>query len=684
MSRIQKLETIYKEQLTSKHIKDTSVFIQSIIDADITKGKYARFLLECFLNDKFLEEDLIGGLNSTVGQAISLFDKHKSKLPIEKRSVYALNKETGEALYQSPGDLWNSVKQFQGELSGKELKKEEQEKIYRETEFVYKDEKTGFQIISPLTEESAKWWGKGTRWCTSAENNNMFWNYAKDSPLFILLMPNGQKLQLWNNENDIQFMDEADKIVSKNYIKENWDILEPIVKDFRNIKYLPDEYLTTDKCLEAIKKDSKSFCSLPEKFKTKELCNYIMEYHPVFFQFLPDKYKEDMIKKYFNNTKEMIKYIPKEFRDYNLCLEAVKQNGMALEYVPIELRTPELCKLAIHNGLVSYTAIPSHIYDLELYELVVKNNGYYLQIIPENIINYKMCYNAILTDPNSFQYIPDEYRTYELCKKAMELAIENKTPISFKYLKTILNKYKTKELYELAVKNDGETLFLIPEEYKTQKLYNLAIRNNIDILFGIPEEYKTKEFYINMLSSSSKSIQLMDLLPEKLQTEEMFSIAIEQNGNNLQYIPKELITKKLCDLAFKNKKSGLEYIPEKYITKKQCLDAINKYPHFLSYIYHYSFKNDIYDTIIKHRPSDIKYLLFEDITPELCELAVKQNGLTLCHVPKHLKTQELCELAIINDSSAMAYVPDEHKPYITNQYFNQIKVKENYCFPNTF
>jgi hypothetical protein len=204
MSRIKKLENHYQEQLKEHKIKNVSEFIQFIVDADITKGKYARFLIESFLNDKFLEEDLVGGLESTVGQAISLFDKHKDKLPIEQRSVFALDKETGEALYQSPGDLWNSVKQYQGELSGKELKKEEQEQIYRETEFIYKDEETGFQIVSPLTKESAQWWGKGTRWCNSADNDNMFWNYALYEPLLILLMPNGDKLQLWKNGDDIQ------------------------------------------------------------------------------------------------------------------------------------------------------------------------------------------------------------------------------------------------------------------------------------------------------------------------------------------------------------------------------------------------------------------------------------------------------------------------------------------------
>jgi hypothetical protein len=106
MSRIKKLETHYQKQLTEKKIKDISAFIHSIVDADITKGKYARFLIESFLNDKFLEEDLIGGLDSTVGQAIRLFDKHKGKLPLEQRSVYALDEETGEALYHQHNNLF--------------------------------------------------------------------------------------------------------------------------------------------------------------------------------------------------------------------------------------------------------------------------------------------------------------------------------------------------------------------------------------------------------------------------------------------------------------------------------------------------------------------------------------------------------------------------------------------------
>jgi hypothetical protein len=325
MSRIQKLENIYKEQLKDKDIKQISDFVQSIFDVDITKGKYARFLIESFLNNKFLEEDLIGGLNSTVGQAISLFDKHKGKLPVHERSVYALDKETGKALYQSPGDLWNNMKQYQGELSGKELKKEEQEKIYRETEFIYKDEETGFQIISPLTEESAKWWGKGTRWCTSAEKNNLFWSYAEKSPLLILLMPNGNKLQLWNNDNDIQFMNEADNDIELKYIEQHWKLLEPICLWLNDLKFVPKQYQIYELCELAVKQDGKALEYVPKEYKDYNLCMEAVK----------------------NDGSVIMHPILETFIDYNLYLEATKQDKHALVFFSHKYKTEFLKNINI-------------------------------------------------------------------------------------------------------------------------------------------------------------------------------------------------------------------------------------------------------------------------------------------------------------------------------------------------
>ena len=452
MSRIQKLETHYQEQLKKHQIKDVSEFIQTILDVDITKGKYARFLIEAFLNDKFLEEDLIGGLDSTVGQAISLFDKHKSKLPENMRSVYALNQETGEVLYQSPGDLWNSVKQYQGELSGKELKKEEQEKIYRETEFVYKDEETGFQIVSPLTEESAKWWGKGTRWCTSADKNNMFWNYAEKAPLFILLMPNGDKLQVWKNGNQIQFMDESDNDVTLDYIEQHWTILEPICLWLNDIKYIPEKYLTLKLCELAVKQNGMALQYVPEHLKTKEL--------------------------------------------YEL---AVQQNGDALFYIPKELRTPDLCNMAISNNEHCLQYVPDELITPELCKMIIQQNGDALQFIPEKYKNKELCKIAIEKDGMALEYIPKELRTKELC----EIAVKNNGLTLYYIPENII----TEELCKIAVKQNEKSLQCVPLELRTKELCELVVTKNDSVLEYVPEEYIKPglyEIHFNLLKENLK------------------------------------------------------------------------------------------------------------------------------------------------------------------------------------
>ena len=396
-NRIEKIYNQYYQQLKGKKNKNIFVFIQSIIDSDITKGKYVRFLIEAFLNNKFLEEDLIGGLNSTVGQAISLFDKHKSKLPEDMRSVFK---------YSSPGDLWKAVKQFEGELSGKELKKEEQEKIYRETEFVYKDEKTGFQIVSPLTEESAKWWGKGTRWCTSAENNNQFLNYEQKAPLFILLMPNGDKLQLWKYKNGIQFMDETDNKVSLEYIEQNWNILKSICLWFQCINYIPQKYQTRELCELAIKHGDMALPFIAEHFKTKELC-------------------ELAVKK----NGWSLEYVPEEYKTSELCKLAVKQSGWALSFVPYKLRTKELCELAIRQNGMALKFVPDELRTEKLYKMAVNRTGVALKFVPKHLITKELCELAVKQNGRAFKYIPKELKTKEFCK-----LIVQKNKFVFKYM----------------------------------------------------------------------------------------------------------------------------------------------------------------------------------------------------------------------------------------------------------
>ena len=518
MSRIYKLKKIYKEPLTSKHIKDTSRFIQNILNADVTKGKYARFLIEAFLSNKFSEWDFFGGVDSTVGQAISLFHKHKHKLTIEQRSIYALNKETKLPLYQSPGDLWKAVKQFQEEKSGKELRK--QKKIYRETEFIYTDKNTGFQIVSPLTEESARWWSEGTCWNTLSDKYIDFKLYFSTFPLLILLMPDKQKLKLWINNNIIIFKNQYDKTVPLDYIEQNWNILEPVCRWLNSLRYIPEKLKTKEICELAVKKNLWALEYVPEHLITDELFRLAVTQNWKALTCIPEHLRtKKMCELAIQQSGWALSEVPRQHKTIEMCLEAVKQNGLALYYVNYKDQTIEMCLEA------------------------VKQNGDALKYVPEYLKTPELCELAIKQDGRALSEVPVRLRTKKICELAVQ---QNEWVWSLSYVPEYL---KTPKLCEIAVKSNGKALGLVPYVLRTKKMCKIAVQQNGKALEYVPKELRTKK---------------------------MCKIALNKDGIMLYCVPDKIRTSELCELAVTNNKEALLYVPNEYITKEMCLEAVKE------------------------------------------------------------------------------------------------------------
>jgi len=76
---------------------------------------------------------------------------------------------------------------------------------------IYNDSE--IRVIVPKDEASACYYGRGTRWCTAARNNNMFKQYHKSGDMYIVIPKNpkhqGEKYQLHLHTK--QFMDEEDR-----------------------------------------------------------------------------------------------------------------------------------------------------------------------------------------------------------------------------------------------------------------------------------------------------------------------------------------------------------------------------------------------------------------------------------------------------------------------------------------
>ncbi len=131
-----------------------------------------------------------------------------------------------------------------------------------------------------------------------------------------------------------------------------------------------------------------------------------------------------------DRTYEVLCYIPKECKTYELCLAAVTKNGNAFVYVPEEHKTHEMCMSA------------------------VKNTGEMIRRIPFKIMTYEICVAAVRNDKKVLYYIPEEYKTYELCM--------------------------------VAITGDPYSVFHIPLDFKTHKFFLDAVTINGHVLSVYP------------------------------------------------------------------------------------------------------------------------------------------------------------------------------------------------------
>ncbi len=188
---------------------------------NFNKG-YFTWLYNMVKNNQLKSEDFY-----KVKEYLRLFDKFINKIPNELRDI---NK------FKNLNDLYDVVKEFEGgedEISTsktseiKDIKKNEVEKVFEDGEWL---------IMIPKTERASCLIGKGTQWCTAADqSNNMFDHYNQDGPLYVMVDKyNETKYQL-HFESE-QLMDANDRAVSASYF------FDHIVEDSAVFDFLQSRY----------------------------------------------------------------------------------------------------------------------------------------------------------------------------------------------------------------------------------------------------------------------------------------------------------------------------------------------------------------------------------------------------------------------------------------------------------
>lgn len=170
----------YKENF-EKHYKNKFSFgdFEKIVKADPTSiitdtqdkmGKYSKWLLDLFIKKDFRLDDL-----NKISKDLILFDKYRNKLDIKD-----INK------IKSHRDLYELVKVYH-KSDVVPVSNKEKERIIKQGAKKFHEDNTWLVII-PETHDAACYYGKGTRWCTAANDDpDTFENYNKQGNLYIFI-----------------------------------------------------------------------------------------------------------------------------------------------------------------------------------------------------------------------------------------------------------------------------------------------------------------------------------------------------------------------------------------------------------------------------------------------------------------------------------------------------------------
>jgi hypothetical protein len=192
---------------------DTDTVKQIFIESDPTTNKqYFKWILDGYRDGgNHLLEDVKVHMKNSLKQYSLLLVHHK--IEGSERDITQYCGLWGCERKRKMDGLFSLLSRFE-EIESKTTR---EQRVRSDAKRVYEDDK--ILVISPQTVEASIFYGKGTKWCTSAkdEEDNMFYEYDNDGPLYVIIPKHPkrpqEKYQL--HIATLAFMDETDDAISK-------------------------------------------------------------------------------------------------------------------------------------------------------------------------------------------------------------------------------------------------------------------------------------------------------------------------------------------------------------------------------------------------------------------------------------------------------------------------------------
>src|SRR5271157_2096271 len=198
-----KLVAHFKKEFPRKKTSPEQL-IQAIATADPTPNKELTFWL-ClnYAKDGIQRWEDIGRAVEALQKFKALLRKPNLTPPLQIRDI---NQIKGLPALE---DIVETYKEKDVQ-SNSEIADKEEQNFYKTGKAQLVLNTSQAKVVIPKTKEASKFFGKGTRWCTAAEKNNMFSTYNKQGPLYIVMIKGTKEKYQFHFETE-QFMDVQDK-----------------------------------------------------------------------------------------------------------------------------------------------------------------------------------------------------------------------------------------------------------------------------------------------------------------------------------------------------------------------------------------------------------------------------------------------------------------------------------------
>jgi len=287
-----------------------------------TGMKYLQVVCNWYANHDFKIEDL-----GRIKRELDKFDKIKPHLEPKERDINQ---------YKHSSDVYDIVQRFAASGENTESGKSKARQAKKGSEVYYKD--NDLTVIIPKTEEAACYYGKGTRWCTSGEDDNAFDEYNERGPLYIIITKDNEKFQ-FHFESE-QFMDAKDDSVELDDLTKSYPVLKKVFSKQAHKHVIPELMVnpSDEDLLLTVKHDEWNFRK--------------------YFEYKPENLKIKAIRINPHALRVAVDKTP------GMAKAAVEKLAQAIYYVPSDLQTDEIIKLAINKDIHVINGIPNPTVEL--------------------------------------------------------------------------------------------------------------------------------------------------------------------------------------------------------------------------------------------------------------------------------------------------------------------------------